>query len=915
MKISLTSWQRYTSLLYRYRYLHLTAAVILLVLSLWSAGRIGINTRIQEMLPAEHPMVESYDRIEREFSTAAILLTVEGSRSQRNEMILAAHQLASRIEEDPELLRHIRSINLTADKEFLLDYGMLLSELDDLEDFRNLSSVSGLVPFLTAFNDNLEAAWLDEGGDDVSSPSDEQEILDMFRRFEDFAEKMRYWIETDLPDSGHASREMLDALFTGDLYFFSPDYSMLLVRLCPGFSISDRQKLTLVMDRIGAHLRDESTLWPTLKFGTAGDIAQEADEERALGFDAIYPALAALFIIMALFYFSLHSLRSILFALTALAAGILLDLGLIGATLGELNMITSSFGALLVGLGIDFGIHLVSRYGDALKRGMLPQLAMAQTLYTTGRPVAVGAVTTAAAFYALMVSRTAAFRQFGFVAGSGILLVLAAMFTLLPLLLLTWGRGADKRGGRICLEYRFLGKWGALLSLPAIMRLIVVMVILISGFSLAMLPRLHYTIDMRRLGPQNTPAKQTEERIIEAYELTPFPSFLAVDNLEEARRLTEELRDERTIGSVGSPSDYLPSAAEQRERLDFLAAWHTELAPPSPGPGNAAEDLAFEIQRLEWNIIEIADISVAKYGSEGRIIELRDNMIREILGAETGASGRETFQNLIRSIESPRGRERLLLLDPVFAAAVHERFLRLTAPRRPLTAADIPASVRREMVADDDSAFLITLYPTGAIESREGMMRFDRRTHAIDPGITGTIPLSLVLSQDMRTAAGKAVAAVIVVIFTLLLFIFRSLSRTALAFANLLIAVLWMLGFNAWLGELNAVNILALPLILGIGIDYSVHIIHGLEASSSAADALQNYGKAVLLSALTTMIGFGSLAAIGTFRGIATLGMLLFLGAAAALVTSMTLLPALMVRLPETKHGKTAKKENTHAHS
>jgi predicted RND superfamily exporter protein len=130
---------------------------------------------------------------------------------------------------------------------------------------------------------------------------------------------------------------------------------------------------------------------------------------------------------------------------------------------------------------------------------------------------------------------------------------------------------------------------------------------------------------------------------------------------------------------------------------------------------------------------------------------------------------------------------------------------------------------------------------------------------------------------------------------TLLLFItFLSLKKTLLALVNLFIGILWMCGFYTLFGELNLVNILAIPLIIGIGIDYNVHILHGLKHEKSVEAVLATSGKAILLSALTTMIGFGSLALLGTFRGIATLGILLFLGTLTALIASLTLMPVVV---------------------
>jgi hypothetical protein len=167
----------------------------------------------------------------------------------------------------------------------------------------------------------------------------------------------------------------------------------------------------------------------------------------------------------------------------------------------------------------------------------------------------------------------------------------------------------------------------------------------------------------------------------------------------------------------------------------------------------------------------------------------------------------------------------------------------------------------------------------------------------VDRRITGTIQLSLVLARQIIREAKNASLAVTAVVILLLLATFRRLSAVLPALVNLAVSVLWMLGLYSLFGRINIVNALAVPLIFGIGIDYSVHVIHGFQREAGAEAVLEGAGKAILLSGLTTIIGFGSLAVLGSFHGIATLGALLALGTGMTLLASLVLLPAALVRL------------------
>ncbi|MBI9099475.1 MAG: MMPL family transporter [Spirochaetaceae bacterium] len=900
MKIE--KWRDYALFLQRRKIPLLITVALLGILSFFSTGSIEMKTRIEDMLPEDNPIVKSYTAIGDEFNTSSILLTVEDGTPE--EMGRVADELVALLKDDHDLAANFRAVRTKMDRDFMIDKGFLLSEMEDLKDFKNMTENPALLPFLTSLNDNLEAAWLNDGGDDINSPSEEQDLLDSFNQMENFVHNITNWIQGDERDARYAADNLIDSLFVGDAYFYSPDYKMLIIQISPAFSIGDRKQLSNVIDSIKEKTALMEKLYPHLVFGVSGDIAQEADEEAALGFDALYPALAALIVILFLFYFSLPSLRSILFALIALALGILFDLGLIGVTIKELNMITSSFGALLVGLGIDFGIHIITRYGDSVEQGISPVEAMARTLKATVPPVSIGGITTALAFFALCLSKTKGFVQFGFVAGSGILLVLFAMFTILPLLLLSFKKKAVQNK-RIRISYSFLPAWGRALQGKAGISVMAVLVLLTVSAAI-FIPSISYDYDMRHIGPQNTPSKATENRIMEAYELSPFPSFLSVNSLEEAEEVTESLRKKRSVSTVSSPSDYLPSPADQNQRIEYIKEWHKNLTLPEADRLGNDEilELSDEVQRLEWNVIEIADISSVNLGDESRIIEKRDSMIREILGAQAGEAGREVFQKLIAALNDPAAKERINLLNSEFQKSLFERVTRMTSVDSALSISDLPQSIRDEMISREGSSFLITVYPTDDIQNRVGMFRFDSEMLNVHKGITGTIPLSLALSKEILSETGTAALAVLAVVVFFLLITFKSLIKTLLAMISLAVGFILMIGSYTLLGEMNLVNILAIPLIIGIAIDYNVHIIHSLDREKSFETLMASTGKSILLSALTTMIGFGSLALLGTFRGIATLGILLFLGTLSALISSLIIIPVILSRQGEKKSGE-----------
>jgi predicted RND superfamily exporter protein len=175
----------------------------------------------------------------------------------------------------------------------------------------------------------------------------------------------------------------------------------------------------------------------------------------------------------------------------------------------------------------------------------------------------------------------------------------------------------------------------------------------------------------------------------------------------------------------------------------------------------------------------------------------------------------------------------------------------------------------------------------------------------IMPHATGTPVLMRVLVDTGKRDGATATLLALAVIVCILLVDFRSVTLTVLAVVPLITAAIWTIGMMTVLKwQFNFVNIMATPLILGIGIDDGVHIVHRYlkEGRGSLTRVLASTGKAVLLTSLTTMLGFGSFV-FARYQGYAHLGKLLFLGVGLCFVTSVTVLPALIAVAERTAWG------------
>jgi predicted RND superfamily exporter protein len=186
------------------------------------------------------------------------------------------------------------------------------------------------------------------------------------------------------------------------------------------------------------------------------------------------------------------------------------------------------------------------------------------------------------------------------------------------------------------------------------------------------------------------------------------------------------------------------------------------------------------------------------------------------------------------------------------------------------------------------------VYPKEDVWERSAQEAFVRDLQTVAPTATGT-PVQLyyyteLLKVSYIEAAWWALGAIVVLVFIH----FRSLSQVLLSLLPVAIGTVWMVGFMGWTGiPFNPANIMTLPLVIGIGVTNGIHILNRFAEERNPSLLAKSTGKAVLISGLTTIAGFGSLI-IADHRGISSLGWVMAVGTATCMVAGLTMLPAIL---------------------
>jgi hypothetical protein len=239
--------------------------------------------------------------------------------------------------------------------------------------------------------------------------------------------------------------------------------------------------------------------------------------------------------------------------------------------------------------------------------------------------------------------------------------------------------------------------------------------------------------------------------------------------------------------------------------------------------------------------------------------------------------------------------DRLSRFNRDYATAYRELVLDL-ADTSTITLDMLPPIIRTKHVSRDGSRYLITVYPKGNVWDIEYLSAFTEEMLDISPAIAGTPPMFYFLLQQMGEDGRRASLLTLLVVFLFLWADFRSIKHAFLAMIPLVFGIVWMVGIMGLTGiQITLLNIIAIPLILGIGIDDGVHIMHRyrIEGVGALDMVYRSTGKAIIITSLTTMLAFGSLV-FATYRGFGSMGLALFIGVGACLATSLLVLPAML---------------------
>jgi predicted RND superfamily exporter protein len=903
----------------KYPWLVLLCALVLTAGAVGLSGNLRMETRVLDLLPADDPASVQYNDIINQYSSASqIMVGINGD--DRKEMIAVAEEIKSRAgaaeytdKDTGEKKPYVKRVVARADVEFLSKHGLMLTKVRDLENVDALYQNLDMAPMLLAYNDFLEREYIEDSGSVTEREKEDRAI--------DGLKNIIVWLEGVLQvDKGETQLgayvdRATDLLTMGNPYMFSDDNELLLVLVTPSISV-DRTEETLegaasLRDIVSEIQKEHKSVNVRM---TGMPVLMMEEMDYVLG-DMGISSVVSLVLVLVLFVLAFRMWTSPILAIINLILGIIWTTGLIAIVFGRLNLFTVMFAVILIGLGIDFAIHLNAAFSTARSRGDNVIDSLRAMYRNSGPGVITGALTTAAAFFALAFTGLDALVELGVVLGAGIVLTMLASLTVLPAMYAVHVRasqrlskGKHQKTKPIRLTFPFLASLGKIIYQKP-WPVLIAFLMITAGFGYVFKDA-EFEKDMLEMEPEEMPSVHLHREILKRFELHPDFVMTISKSLEETRPVVKKMKKNRLVGRVDAVTEFLPSEKEQKRRtrlLKQISERMTAIVAPPQGAENANSDpdtegLLGELDRLQMNVQEIGQMAFVSVKNRlhrtcERLTGGEDEKFSVILGLK------EQFKNL-------SGLDAKMTAYQAAYVPVLANKMKGMANTTPIVMEMLPETITERYMSAEGSN-LVTVYASVDLWHGDKMELFLDATSGAAKQVTGAPILNDRLIKLVGKKGTIGIFLALGAIFLILLIDFRSLRYAFLGMVPLVGGFIWMVGLFVLFGwKFDVSNVMALPLILGIGIDDAVHILHAVKrrGMKNLPDILRHTGRALLLTSLTTSIAFGAIA-FSSHRGLAGMGFLLVLGVVSCFIASVVLLPAVMRIFLGDKTSKEQQKE------
>ena len=861
---------RWTTFSYHYALWVLLAALLVAVASgLYVARNLGMNTDTAEMLSEELPFRINLKRYNESFPQDIDTLLIVLDAPTPEQVRVAAENLALRLKQDPE---HFYDVYSPRVDDFTARNGLLYQSVPELE--RITDSLAAAQPLITRINRDPS---LTAFADVLTSAVDE---LNKGRNIElrPVLNGVNATLEARL--NGAPRALSWQTMFSGETQK-NTYQELIIVKPKLDFSQLFPAEQSIAALHAAAESAGISADSP-VKLRITGEVALAEDELNSSLRGMEFAGIITFVLVGVVLFFAMRNGGLILNVLICLLMGLILTATFATAVVGHLNLISIAFAVLYIGLGADFAIHFLLRYREVLESNHSPAEAIYISGGDAGAALTACTVTNAIGFYAFMPTDYSGVAELGIISGTGMIVSLLVTLIIGPALLRylpkkTVAKPKAKSSVGKVLELSL--KWHKLTYALTLAATVAALIIL---------PQVRFDYNLLNMQDPKGGAVQTFRELLAEPDLTPWHIAVLADNRQETDHLAQRLAQLPEVNKVVTILDFVPG--QQEEKFSLIQEMALTIGPiaatPPPQVRIASDAILVEQYKALRKLVTALERFAVQHPEHPAAVAasaLKSSLAR--LFTELDKVGSNDKSQLLYAVEDD-----LLAMLPLALQS-----LRTATEAGIFAEQDLPAALR-DRWHSESGGYRLAVYPKEDLNDNDALRRFVRAVQQVAPHAIGVPVISLEAGEAVVQAFVQAFSLALIGVVVILLVLLRSIKYTLLVLLPLLLSSLFTAAFTILLDvPFNFANIIALPLLLGLGIDSSLHMVYRSINNELVSEILihTSTARAIFYSALTALVDFASLM-FSSHVGTASMGILLTVGLAFTLICTLIILPALL---------------------
>lgn len=830
--------------------------------------RIGINTSTTDMLSEELPFRRNSEALKQAFPqyTDTFILVIDAETADLAED--AATSLASALGAQPALYRDVYYPEGDA---FFLQNGLLYLHLGELETLSDrlaeaqpLLSALHADPSLRGLAHLLREAIKDSEASASLAPALERIAASV----EDFA--------VSRGEGGQAVRLSWRALISGEASGPEDKRRFILVQPVLDYGSLEPASRAIAAVRVLAREQGLGVEGHGARLRITGEPVMFQDELHSLRDGMGLAGLLSAILVITLLVIGLRSARLVGATLVTLVMGLVWTACFATLVIGELNLISVAFAVLFIGLSVDFGIHFVLRYREAVQANSASQdsgKALAEAAAGVGGALTLCAVAAAIGFFSFLPTSYRGVSELGLISGVGMFIALFANLTVLPAILALLplkpgGPALHSPAGDLIQRYA-----------TRYPRAVIGGALVLGLAAAVLVPSAWFDDDPLNLRDSGSESVATLIELLDDARLEPYSASVLADDVAAGERLAQRLEKLPEVESVRTLGDLVPGDQDSKlaviDEMSFFLTplFQSQSASSLPGP--------------EENRQAVIDLRARLKEAEGA------------LAAGPLAAGAARLTAALDRLKLDEAE--LTDLEAALLGGLPGRLdaLRTALEAAPITLDALPPHLRARYLTSDGQS-RIDVIPREDLRDAAARRRFVDAVQQVAPAASGAPVIITEAGRAVVQAFGEAAAYAIVLIVMLLLVLLRSLRDTALVLAPLILAALLTVAAAVVLRiPFNFANVIVLPLLFGLGVAGGIHVVFRARSAATVDLVATSTPRAVLFSALTTIGSFCALA-LSSHQGTASMGLLLTIAITLTMLSTLVVLPALLASAPIT---------------